>query len=802
MGKKVLIIQRRMVEYRLSLFERLRRRLTVDDISLDVIYGAPTRLEKMRFDEGILPWGIRTSCSHIDVCGMNFVLMKIPAALTAEKDLVIIPHENSMLINYWLLRGDGKESKVAFWGHGANFQSERTDSYSERLKGWTARRADWWFAYTPMAVRKIVEHGFPEDRITCLYNTIDTDAMTMWLNDILSIERETLLSQLGLYGNNVGVFIGALSKAKRIEFFLSAADKLRESMPDFEVVIIGDGPLRQKVEDFASSRKWCRWVGARHGREKALYLSLGHVILNPGFVGLNIIDSFTAGIPLVTTDCRIHSPEIHYLESGRNALMTADDETAFVREVEALLTDTERLRKMSAACKEDTALYSLDNMVENFVCGIKRAMEFKGASKLAERVFPKPISKRYSDERLRDGQHIVMIWQRFLPYHKARIIRLQSRLAQAGHRLTAIEVAAQDAAYGFPDDAFDLPSDYRCCFPGTSYHDHPSREIYKKVLSVLDVIRPDIVFAPATAFPEGMAAFYYRLRHWKRAVMMDDMWEQADRKGLIVKTVKRLINSNIDGAFIPAASHLGYYRKMGFSEDRIVFGVDVVDNDFFSSGVAIARANESDIMRRFDMPSHYFLYVGRFLPRKGLKTLIDAFGRYCGKTDNPWNLVLIGSGDYREEMQNMAAGLDGVRFLEPKFGEVLCYYYGLAKALVVPSIIDPWGLVINEGMASGLPVIVSKGCGATRTLIKEGENGWTFDPGDSRRLTELMEQASSLPPEALEAMGKTSQDIIKDWSLERFADGVISALQIPRRAPAGLMSNIATKLWKGRVAVR
>jgi len=108
----------------------------------------------------------------------------------------------------------------------------------------------------------------------------------------------------------------------------------------------------------------------------------------------------------------------------------------------------------------------------------------------------------------------------------------------------------------------------------------------------------------------------------------------------------------------------------------------------------------------------------------------------------------------------------------------------------VSSEIDPWGLVVNEGMASGLPVIVSKGCGCAKTLVQEGENGWTFEPGDVETLTKLMLQVSSISQDKVKQMGKRSEEIIADWSLDRFVEGVLEAIQIPRRSPAGLISNI------------
>jgi len=299
-----------------------------------------------------------------------------------------------------------------------------------------------------------------------------------------------------------------------------------------------------------------------------------------------------------------------------------------------------------------------------------------------------------------------------------------------------------------------------------------------------------------------MAGFAYRLTSGARVVMMDDVWEHADHGSAFTKEIKRLIHKNIDGVFIPAPSHLPYYVEMGFPEERVVFGVDVVDNDYFLKRSERARANDEKLRASKKLPKNYFLFVGRFLPRKGLETLVKAYTYYRQQAgQNPWGLVLVGGGNYFDDTRKLARDIPGIHFVGSQFEDDLCQYYALARTLIVPSIVDPWGLVVNEGMASSLPVIVSKGCGSAKTLVKEGENGWTFEPGDDETLTNLMIRASSLSSDALKEMGRKSQSIVSEWSLDRFADGVLKAIEIPRRPPAGIISNILTKLWKGRVRV-
>jgi 1,2-diacylglycerol 3-alpha-glucosyltransferase len=399
--------------------------------------------------------------------------------------------------------------------------------------------------------------------------------------------------------------------------------------------------------------------------------------------------------------------------------------------------------------------------------------------------------------------HIAIIWQRFLPYHVARLGQLARRFSEFGHRLTAIEVATQDLSYSFPEvihseDGFDRI----CCFPRSSYHQHKANQIHRKVLEVLLSLKPDVVFAPATPFPEGMASLAYRLATGTLSVLMDDAWEHSDRRGRFVKLVKRLVHANADVAFVPSISHLSYYVKMGFPPERIVFGVDVVDNNFFTARADRVRHGASRIRTSKSLPEQYFLYVGRFLHRKGLELLIEAYQKYRNKiSKKPWDLVLVGDGSDFDTIRQTAQDIAGIQFAGPQYGDDLCQYYGLANVAITPSEIDPWGLVVNEAMASGLPVIVSNGCGSAKTLIREGENGWVFQSGNVEELSRLMIRISMLTQETLERMGKRSREIIADWSLDRFADAVLQAIHIPRRPPAGIVRNSLTRFWKGHMRI-
>ena len=138
---------------------------------------------------------------------------------------------------------------------------------------------------------------------------------------------------------------------------------------------MGDGPLRDFVQTACDERPWCKSVGAKTGRDKAQYLAIADVLLNPGLVGLNILDAFVAGVPMVTTDCHLHSPEIAYLSNGRNGLITENTINSFVSGVQSILGDDNYRDRLKIGCHQAGEHYTIENMAKKFQLGILQALE-------------------------------------------------------------------------------------------------------------------------------------------------------------------------------------------------------------------------------------------------------------------------------------------------------------------------------------------------------------------------------------------------------------------------------------------
>jgi glycosyltransferase involved in cell wall biosynthesis len=240
-----------------------------------------------------------------------------------------------------------------------------------------------------------------------------------------------------------------------------------------------------------------------------------------------------------------------------------------------------------------------------------------------------------------------------------------------------------------------------------------------------------------------------------------------------------------DAALVGGRKHAEYLKKMGFPDDRIFLGYDVVDNDYFEREASSARLNEQDLRSRFNFPQNYFFACTRFIARKNIDGLLRAYAGYrkvC--STQPWGLVIAGDGediDLLQELQNRL-GIDGI--LWPGFlqYEELPVYYGLASAFIHPARLEPWGLVVNEAAASGLPLLVSKAVNAGKELVKEGENGFLFEPRQDADITRVLLEMTNASSKQRQAMSTCSKEIAAQWTPGRFGKQLFAAVQGARRS--------------------
>lgn len=369
---EVISLVRILPHYRLAFHEAVKAKLAEKNVRYRVGYGRPTRLEAKKGDLVAPTWAEPARTTYL--LGERLVWQSLPRK--SSPDLIIIDQQNRLLSNYLLqVRRAVGGPRLAFFGHGRNFQARDNDSLAEVFKRYWADKVDWWFAYTERTAEIVAELGFPRSRITVFNNSIDVSSITKDLGSLSEIEREG--ERLKFCGSNhIGIFIGGLYDLKRIPFLIASAKLIRKSLPDFQLIIIGGGPQSDLVQATAAREPWIHALGPKFGREKALLASLANVFLMPGLVGLSILDSFAYGTPIVTTDVKFHSPEIDYLDDGINGIIVRphDDIAAFANAAVKVLTDVPFRTMLQIGAANSLAKYSIENMSDRFVEGVLSAL--------------------------------------------------------------------------------------------------------------------------------------------------------------------------------------------------------------------------------------------------------------------------------------------------------------------------------------------------------------------------------------------------------------------------------------------
>lgn len=363
-----------MKQYRVPFYMKLHRALESSGIDLRVAYSAPIGADISKGDSCDLSPPIGIKVKVYQLFGGKLLFQPLLRQV-ADADLVIVDQANKHILNSILVGLSRlKLKKVGFWGHGRNRQG-RSSSLPERIKRHTVSWVDWWFAYTS-GVREYVKClGMRGDRITTVNNSIDTSGLRKALAEVTPSDIQSMRNELGIDERDlVGLYCGGLYPDKHLNFLIEAAILIHAKVPQFRLLVLGGGPEFPKVASAARKKPFIAAIGPCFGSKKACCFRLASVFLMPGLVGLAVVDAFAAGLPLITTNVPIHSPEIEYLEDGVNGFMVQPDLSAYADCVAHLLSSPDLLRRMSEGATRSAAKYSIESMVENFRTGIVQCL--------------------------------------------------------------------------------------------------------------------------------------------------------------------------------------------------------------------------------------------------------------------------------------------------------------------------------------------------------------------------------------------------------------------------------------------
>src|SRR6266481_456240 len=400
---------------------------------------------------------------------------------------------------------------------------------------------------------------------------------------------------------------------------------------------------------------------------------------------------------------------------------------------------------------------------------------------------------------------VAVVFHHIGPYHHARLNAAAGRLSAIGFEWSAKAYDEWGAA--------EVAARYNkvSLFPEATDH-YPGRDERRRTFcSALEHTNPDVVAVNGWNNFGSLAAANCCVARGIPMVVMSESARGDEPRTWWKEIIKRRIIDFYSAALVGGQRHVEYLVELGMPRERIFTGYDVVDNDWFGRRTAEIRNSHLrrghggqaafEIRNKRCLPENYFLASARFIEKKNLSTLIEAYTEYRRRSSAfakatadkeiaanvRWDLLVLGDGPLRETLKSKLSTLNLNEHVHlPGFRpyDELPVYYALANAFVHASTSEQWGLVVNEAIASGLPVIVSNRCGCVPELVRD--NGFTFDPMDEHELAGQMLKMTTLADDERKRLADASYGIAANFSPERFGEGLERAASVamelaPRR---------------------
>lgn len=367
---------------------------------------------------------------------------------------------------------------------------------------------------------------------------------------------------------------------------------------------------------------------------------------------------------------------------------------------------------------------------------------------------------------------VSVLFENYGPYHFSRLGAFHKICGSLNWEAVGIELARKQNKYEWAAD----PDSYSIDLLSIS-EDRPLEEIHsltliRKFFSTLNTLNPDVIAIAGYSHPGMLAALVWSLWNRKSTILMSASKEDDAPRSFRTEYIKSLLLKVFNAALVGGQPQKRYLLKLGKPSDSVFTGYNVVGNDKFHPN------NISNLPAPLHKP--FFLTINRFIPKKNLFVLLEAYALYRQAAGSQaQDLVLSGDGLLRSELEqkihklNIGGSVHLPGFLQQ---QELLPYFAHATCFIHASTQEQWGLVVNEAMAAGLPVIVSNKCGCFEDLVIEGVTGFGFEPTNQQQLTELMLKIASQEVD-LEKMSSAALAHIQKFSPDYFAQGLKQAVE-------------------------
>ena len=290
---------------------------------------------------------------------------------------------------------------------------------------------------------------------------------------------------------------------------------------------------------------------------------------------------------------------------------------------------------------------------------------------------------------------------------------------------------------------------------------------------------PDVVVSGELGARTLLAWLYCALFRIPLVIWVETTRLRAAATDPLRVALGRFLLSRAGAAIGPGRETRLVLRGWGVADGRIFEAPNSHDRDAFTKALAALdrEAVHRDLRAGLGCRARIALVVGRLIPFKGIIELLDAWDRLPRQLRNDWTLLLLGSGPLARRLErardsHRPGEIVRVPAVQPR--DVIDFYSS-ADLLLFPSLADPWGLVVSEAMACGLPVLCSTRAGCAEDLVRHGENGWLVDPLDEDAFTAALLEA--LTSGRRQRLGEHARQTAERFTPEAMAEGMRRALR-------------------------
>lgn len=287
---------------------------------------------------------------------------------------------------------------------------------------------------------------------------------------------------------------------------------------------------------------------------------------------------------------------------------------------------------------------------------------------------------------------------------------------------------------------------------------------------------PDVVISTELGVRTLLALLYVKIFRRKILVWSDEYLIGLKKHSFLRQSIRKWLVKRVDGFCSCGIENAKMLEFLGTPKSKI-FNVSIAVDNLFFQNHATHEARER-VRQQLGLSETVFLYVGQLIGRKGLDRLLRIWVNLPPEILHNTKLLIVGTGSDEEKLKRLKTELniDNVIFVSSKPISELPFYYAAADIFIFPTLEDGWGLVVNEAMACGKPVLCSKYAGCCTELIKEDVNGYSFDPLDPEDTKKAIIKIFRKQPYELEYMGEKSREIVANFNYERMVKGFKKAI--------------------------